>query len=163
MPDFPSVNNPNFERTSHTTYLMHIGDPDQKRSVHVGQISRFIDFNNQLSTHPFLKDFRSIPLGFDEFSSAWNAGALANEDPRRFCQILETEDNETGFILNIPTETVTLADFHITPQQIGRSSAASPSVARASNTGPTSVSIFVCFFFSIAAYYISFRCPRFLL
>lgn len=58
-----------------------------------------------------------MPLGYLKFAELWNSG-VHQGDPRRFSTIYFPEGAEEP-LLTIAPEPVALADFVITPQQVG--------------------------------------------
>jgi hypothetical protein len=117
QPSHRSVRHPLFSRISPTTYL--IKDPDYlvNTTIHVGQVAEYIHFDEQIRAHADSADFRSIPIGFIEFSNSWNDG-VASGDPRRISSVFMAQDHRNSYVT--PSEhPVLLKDFFITPEQTG--------------------------------------------
>ena len=111
------INHPLFKRISPTIYLMKDPDYPIHTTIHVGQITEYLKFDEQLRTYGNSAEFRSIPIGFNEFCNTWNDGAPSG-DPRRISTVFLGEDTQSNHIT--PSDhPVYLRDFHVSPAQAG--------------------------------------------
>ena len=113
----PCVNHPLFTRISPTFYLIRDPEYPIHTMVHVGQITEYIEFDHEIRASDGRATFRSVPIGYSEFSATWNANT-SNNDPRRFSTIFlgaNPKDNEA----NPSTHPIQLHEFFISPEQTG--------------------------------------------
>ena len=124
QPALPGVAHPSFTRITPTSYLMRNPDYPVHTTIHVGQITKYLQFDEQLRTYyDDAADFTSVPIGFAEFGVAWNEGTVPG-DPCRISTISLTNDPCDNSI--IPSmHPVQLYEFHITPAQASVVSATS--------------------------------------
>ena len=109
------IDHPSFTRT---TYLMREPDYPVHTKIHMAQIYEYLHFDEQLRTDGESAKFHSVPVGFSDFSTTWNNGAAATDDPRRVSTVFLAEDAEFNYAT--PSHTpVYLHEFHITPEQAG--------------------------------------------
>ena len=123
-PPLRSIDHPRFSRISPTHYLLRNVEGYLNHTIHAGQIADFINFDQSLREPGELSSFRSMPLGYLEFAELWNSG-VHQGDPRRFSTIYFPEGAEEP-LLTIAPDPVALADFVITPQQVGLATNNSP-------------------------------------
>ena len=109
------VRHPLFTRITPTSYLMQDPDYSVHTTIHVGQIAEFLQFDEQLRAYHRTFDFTSIPIGFSEFGSTWNDGAVPG-DPRRISTISLANDPHDNSV-SISKHPVHLHEFHMTPAQ----------------------------------------------
>ena len=111
------VKHPLFTRISPTTYLMKDVDFSVNTTIHVGQMADYLHFDEQICAQGEDANLKSVPLGFIEFSNAWNDGA-AFGDPRRISSVFMAKDPRESYVTpsDIP---VLFKDFFITPAQAG--------------------------------------------
>jgi hypothetical protein len=83
----------------------------------VAQIAEYVQFDGEIRTLHASANFTSVPIGYIEFSRAWNEG-IAPNDPRRFSTIFLADDpkDNTAYPSTYP---VHISEFHITPAQAG--------------------------------------------
>lgn len=116
-PPLRSINHPRIFQISPTHYLLHNVEGYLNHTIHAGQIADFINFDQSLREPGELSSFRSMPLGYLKFAELWNSG-VHQGDPRRFSTIYFPEGAKEP-LLTIAPEPVALANFVITPQQVG--------------------------------------------
>ena len=114
------INHPLLTRISPTNYLLCDVDYPVHTTVHVGQITDYVRFDERLRAYGDTTDFHSIPIGYTDFCTAWNNGT-ADNDHRRFSTIFLAEDPQHNSVIP-STRPVKLCDFHITPAQAGNTS-----------------------------------------
>ena len=112
------IDHPSFTRISTTAYAMREPNYPVHTKIHVGQISEYLRFDEQIRTHGESLKFRSVPIGFNEFGTVWNNGAIAAGDSRRISSVFLAEDAKFNFATPSLTP-VHLEEFHITPEQAG--------------------------------------------
>ena len=117
-PALPGVVHPSFTRITPTSYFVRDPEYPMHTTIHVGQITEYLQFDEQLRAyHHDAADFTSIPIGFSEFSTTWNEGAIPG-DPRRISTVTLADDPRNNSIVP-STHPVHLYEFHITPAQAG--------------------------------------------
>lgn len=111
----PCVNHPLFTLASPTFYL--IQDPDYliPTTIHVGQITKYIKFDEDLCASGGHAVFRSVSINYSEFSTTWNNNTSLN-NPRYFRTIFLGENPKDNNV-NPSTHPVQLHEFFITPEQ----------------------------------------------
>jgi hypothetical protein len=87
--------------------------------LHVGQIAAYLLFDERMRQSGTVHHRQAMPLGYLEFAAVWNEGALTG-DPRRLSTFFLPEGAE-GYTINLSTVPIPIADFDITPEQIGLS------------------------------------------
>ena len=94
-------------------------DPDYSicTTIHVGQLTEYLQFNEELRTSHDPNHFKSIPIGFTEFRNLWNAGVSPGDDHRISTVFLDANPDHNT--INPSYHPVQLRDFHITPTQAG--------------------------------------------
>ena len=97
---------------------MHDPDYPVHTTIHIGQITEYLQFDEQLRTYyDNATDFTSVPIGFAEFGVAWNEGTMPG-DPCRISTISLADNPHDNSV--IPSmHPVQLYEFHITPAQAG--------------------------------------------
>ena len=116
-PALPSVVHPAFSRITPTSYLVRDPEYPVSTTIHVGQITEYLQFDEQLRAYHDAADFTSVPIGFSEFGAAWNEGVIPG-DPCHISTISLADDPRDNSI--VPSiHPVHLYEFHITPAQAG--------------------------------------------
>ena len=113
----PGVNHPALTRISPTNYLLRYLNYSIYTTIHVAQIAEYVQFDEEIRTLHASANFTSVPIGYVEFSRAWNEGVAPN-DPRRFSTISLADDPKDNAAYP-STYPVHLSEFHITPAQAG--------------------------------------------
>ena len=113
----PCIKHPLFTRVSPTFYLIQDPDYPIPTTIHVGQITEYVEFDEELRASGEHATFRSVPIGYSEFSTTWNDNAFPN-DLRRFSTILLGEDPKDNSVYP-SLHPVQLHEFFITPEQTG--------------------------------------------
>jgi hypothetical protein len=116
-PGLRGVNHPLFTRISPLVYLMKDLDYPVHTTIHVAQIAEYVQFDEELRALSKTSHFTSVPIGYLEFSNAWNSGADP-DDLRRFSTIYLADDPERNDAYP-STYPIQLSAFHITPAQAG--------------------------------------------
>ena len=111
------LSHPLFTRISPTTYLIKDLAYPVYSTVHIAQIAEYLQFDEELRAYSDTADFTSFPVGYIEFSKAWNEGTYQN-DPRHFSTIF-LEDDPNCNSVTPSTHPLRLEDFEITPSQLG--------------------------------------------
>jgi len=98
-------------------YLMHEPDYALQTAVHVGQIAEYLKFNEQVRARFGLSGLQSMPLGYTNFTIAWNHSAQAN-NPQRLSTVFLAK-NPKHNVVQPSTHPVFIRDFYITPELAG--------------------------------------------
>ncbi|KAF8804878.1 hypothetical protein BYT27DRAFT_7189195 [Phlegmacium glaucopus] len=111
------IDHPSFRRLSPTQYLMKSPGSQLHITLHVGQIADILKFDEQVRLRNGIATLQHIPIGFAEFSVAWNTGAHP-EDERRISKVF-LGDSATENIIEASADPPYLCDFYITAEQVG--------------------------------------------
>jgi hypothetical protein len=112
------IRHPRFLRISKTEYAFNNPTSVYQEVVHVGQISKFLNFDKLLREGRLPNNISGVPLGYLEFANSFNTGTHP-QDKRRLSTYISTP---TGDHVVKSTEPVSLHDFHITLEQCGLAS-----------------------------------------
>lgn len=116
MPYVAGIDHPRFLRINQTQYVINNPDSPYKWYVHNGQIMNYLAFDKYIRENKNLSNFPGVPLGYIDFTAAFNTGTLP-QDPRRLSTYLPSANGELH--LTKSDHPVLLEDFHITPEQCG--------------------------------------------
>ena len=96
--------------------LYFITQPGERTSLHVGQISNFLDFDRTLRAGLVITPTTNVPLGYNDFAMAFNSGRNLND--RREMSLIVTAADGTHHISR-SRHPVNQHDLAITPEQCG--------------------------------------------
>lgn len=111
------IAHPSFTCITPTSYLMKDPDYPIHTTIHVGQIAKYIQFDEQLRTYHSTSNFTSIPVRFSEFGTIWNEGTVPGD--KWWISTIILSDNPHSNSVSLSTHPVHLHEFHITPAQAG--------------------------------------------
>ena len=83
--------------------------------IHVGQISKYLAFNKSLHNGPALTKLLDVPIGYTEFTKAFNTGT----HPQDKQHLSTITFSLLGDQIKKSNNPVYLSDFFITPEQCG--------------------------------------------
>ena len=117
MPSRCSANHPYFSHISDTHY--QITEPGSRvtTTVHIGQITDYVNFDEDVRTHGGMTRIQSMPLGYPEFANLWNMGTRRG-DHRRFSHVYMPEGT-AEYQVQLFRQLVNISEFTITETQIG--------------------------------------------
>ncbi|KAF8808282.1 hypothetical protein BYT27DRAFT_7287423 [Phlegmacium glaucopus] len=111
------VDHPLFIRLSPTQYMLKPPSSQLQTTLHVGQVADILKFDKQVRLCHGITALPHMPLGFTEFSVAWNTGARPH-DERRISKVF-LGDSASDNIIEASLNPVYLCEFHITAEQVG--------------------------------------------
>lgn len=112
-----SINHPSFTCVSPTTYLVKQQDYPILLSIHVTQITKYIQFDKKIYEDDDASHYQSVSISFYDFCNAWNSG-VAPDDPHHLSTFYYAEETAHNTISPSPYP-VQLHRFYITPAQAG--------------------------------------------
>lgn len=112
-----SIAHPCFLRLSATHYLITTTSIYFDRTVHVGQIADYLNFEQSLREQGDLAGLQSMPLGYLDFAKHWSSGT-APGDSRRLSTFSFPEDEDTP-VIHLSSTPISIDDFFIIQDQVG--------------------------------------------
>ena len=117
IPSCHNTNHPYFSCISDTHYQITKPRSHVATTIHVGQITDYVNFDEDVWTHGGMTRIRSMPLGYPKFTNLWNMGTQ-HGDHQQFSHIYIPE-GAAEYQVQLFLQLVDISKFAITKTQIG--------------------------------------------
>ena len=104
---------PLFTYISPTNYLMKDMAYLIHTTIHVSQLTKYLNFDKHLRKYGNTAQFNSVPLRFIDFCNTWNTG-ISPDDPHHVSTVY-LADNPNSNQIDPSNHPLLLQDFHISP------------------------------------------------